>query len=86
MKQTLNIETKPESCLASVSGSTFGKREAFKRMENGEKVTHKSMMPNEYLYISNGNKILTEDGFEFNESFWFRNIAYYESGWSQYCH
>jgi len=74
------------SCLGAVSGSTFQKQEAFRRMQEGQKVTHKSMMPNEYLHIQEGSKVLTEDAFDFTTSFWFRNIAYYEYGWSQYCH
>jgi len=72
---------------SSTGGCTFRKHEAFERMQNGEKVTHKSIMPNEYLHISDGaSKVLTEDGFDFTEIFWFRNIAYYEYGWSQYSH
>jgi len=87
MEETSKNNETAQLDIAAVSSSTFRKQEAFSRMQSGEKVTHKSMMPNEYLYISDGgSKVLTEDGFDFTESFWFRNIAYYEYGWSQYCH
>lgn len=68
-----------------LESTTFDKNEALKRMKKGEKVTHKSMMPDEYLYVvDEGDTIFTEDGFDFTASFWSKNLSHYENGWTKY--
>jgi hypothetical protein len=86
--ENLNKETETKPCtIQNVSGSTFGKHEAFRKMQEGQKVWHRYMTKNEYLYVlDGGSRVLTEDGYNFTETFWARSIAYYENGWSVYCH
>jgi len=65
--------------------NAFDKNEAFLRMKKGQKVTHDSMNPSEFIYsIDKDCKIVDQDGNSYSHEFWMRNTAYYEYGWSVY--
>jgi len=53
--------------------------EALTELHNGNKITHKHFMSDEYLEIKN-EVITSEDGYDFTESFWKRSAL--KDGWA----
>lgn len=55
--------------------------EAYEKMLNGEKVSHKDFLDDEYLHMPEGD-IETEDGFKFSEQFF--NVLRFDEDWYVY--
>lgn len=49
-------------------------------MEQGHKATHHRFMGDEYIMFNDEGDIITEDGYNFNETFF--NSPQFETGWS----
>jgi hypothetical protein len=59
------------------------RQEAFKAMQDGNKVSHRHFTDDEYIYLSDETgKITTEDGYAFGDMFWGRDM--FKEGWSFY--
>lgn len=62
----------------------MNKKEAWKLLESGEKITHNFFLDNEYLYMEEG-KVYTEDGYKVTQEFWaLRQDPAWETGWHIY--
>lgn len=59
------------------------RHEAYKSMEQGHKVAHRFFSSDEYICILNG-RMVTEEGYNFEEGWSIRTGGQWESGWFVY--
>ena len=60
------------------------RKEAYKEMQNGIKITHKYFDKSEYYFLKNG-KIIAEDGVDHTHIFWkIDDNNWRETGWEIY--
>ena len=58
------------------------KAQSYNEMYNSKKVTHKTFLPGEYLYMKDG-RIFTEDNFDYTTT-WAKLIGDFFTGWEIY--
>jgi len=60
------------------------KEEAFQKLREGEKITHKYFLPHEYIYMKDG-ELMTEEDYYGTPEFWkLRAGPQWDNGWEIY--